>query len=364
MSTIYDYKCPACGGAIEFNSETQSMKCPYCDTEIDIASISQDAENGAIPREEDAENWESDGNNEWAEGERDNMKVYICDSCAGEIIADDTTGATECPFCGNKLVVKEQFKDDLRPDYVIPFKISKEKAKKEYLNHLKGKPFLPKIFRMENHIDEMKGIYVPFWLFCADSDADCTYIGKKVRHWTSGNRRYTEVKKYRIERQGSLSFENVPTDSSTKIDNELTESIEPFDFSEAVPFTPAYLAGFAADRYDVSKEDCMYRINGRIKGSAESCFRNTIDSGYDSITCQHSKVDIKNGTYKYVLYPVWILNTTWRDKKYIFALNGQTGKTVGNLPIDKGAYWKFIAASTAVSTALIFGATLILQLLI
>ena len=364
MGTIYDYKCPACGGAIEFDSETQNMKCPYCDTEIDIASVAKDVKDGAVERKDDEySSFESEGTNEWQDGETDNMKVYVCDSCGGEIIADDTTGAAQCPFCGSKLVIKEQFSGDLRPDYIIPFKISKQEAKAKYHEHLKGKPFLPKIFKSENHIDEMKGIYVPFWLFDADADADVTYSAERVRHWTTGNKRYTEVKKYRIEREGSMEFSNIPSDSSTKIDNVLTESIEPFDFSQAVPFNPAYLAGYAADRYDVEKEDCLKRLSDRIKRSSEDYLRETVTGDYGIVTCQHSKVDIKNGKYKYVLYPVWNLNTRWRDKKYVFALNGQTGKTVGDLPADMGAYWRFVGAATAIASAVIFGVTMLLQLL-
>ena len=117
------------------------------------------------------------------------------------------------------------------------------------------------------------------------------------------------------------------------------ESIEPYDFSQAVDFQTAYLSGFLADRYDVQADDVVGRINERVKHSAEQAFSSTVN-GYSSVVTEHSNIQIDNGKSKYALLPVWILNTTWQGNQYTFAMNGQTGKFVGNLPVDKKAYWK------------------------
>ena len=69
----------------------------------------------------------------------------------------------------------------LKPDYVIPFKLDKKAAKAAYMRHIEGKRLLPKLFRDQNHIDEIKGIYVPFWLFDADADRQCRL---HQRAWT------------------------------------------------------------------------------------------------------------------------------------------------------------------------------------
>ena len=99
------------------------------------------------------------------------MRSYVCKSCGGEIVGDATTAATACPFCGNPVVMMGQFVGALRPDYVIPFKLDKKAAKAALMKHYGSKRLLPKVFKDQNHIDEVKGVYVPFWLFDTDVDA-------------------------------------------------------------------------------------------------------------------------------------------------------------------------------------------------
>ena len=183
MSDIFQYKCPCCGGAIEFNSSVQKMKCPYCDTEFEMETLK--AYDEQLKEEQDDELvWETEAGGQWQEGEADGIHIYVCQSCGGEIVGDETTAATNCPYCDNPVVMKRQFSGELKPDYVIPFKYDKEAAKAAMKKHLSDKRLLPKAFKDENHIDEIKGIYVPFWLFDADADADMRFRATKVRAWS------------------------------------------------------------------------------------------------------------------------------------------------------------------------------------
>ena len=341
MADMMEYKCPACGGVMEFDSATQKMCCPYCDTEMEVAEYQQMQEKKEGSGQQ--ENWSDMGNSQWQEGETDGMKIYACQSCGGEIVAEEQTGATSCPFCGNRIVMKGQFSGDLKPDYVIPFKKDKKAAKAAYYEHLKGKHFLPKIFKKENHVDEIKGVYVPFWIFDVDADGKIVYEGERTRVWEQGDTEYTERQIYHMERAGGISFAHVPADGSKKMDDTLMESIEPFDFREAVPFQPAYLAGYVADRYDVDMEERMERARERIKNGTETAFQKTLPN-MTSIRVQSSQVNVSNAKYWYALYPVWLLNTTWNGQKFMFAMNGQSGKMVGDLPADKGAFWRFVSA--------------------
>lgn len=202
------------------------------------------------------------------------------------------------------------------------------------MRHLRGKRLLPKVFKDQNHIDEIKGIYVPFWLFDTDADADIRYRATKVRSWSDKNYNYTETRFFMVARSGNIGFTRVPVDGSTKMEDDLMESIEPFDFKEAVPFQTAYLAGYMADKYDVGAEESIARANERVKRSTEDNFKSTV-TGYTSVTTEQSSVRLHDGSAKYALYPVWILNTTWNGKQYRFAMNGQSGKFVGDLPVDK-----------------------------
>lgn len=361
MAVLQEYKCPCCGGAIAFDSALQKMKCPYCDTEFEMETLaSYDRE----LKNEPAENmsWNDTAGAEWQNGEADGLRSYVCKSCGGEIVGDETTAATSCPFCGNPVVMMGQFSGSLKPDYVIPFKVDKNAAKAALKQHYGGKRLLPKVFKDQNHIDEIRGIYVPVWLFNADADASIRYKAAKVRAWSDHNYNYTETSFYAVSRGGKIGFERVPVDGSTKMDDALMESIEPFDFSGAVDFQTAYLAGYLADKYDVDSEQSIERANERIKKSTENAFASTVQ-GYTTVMPEATSIRLQNGKAKYALYPVWLLNTTWNGQKYTFAMNGQTGKFVGDLPLDKGAYKKWLFGLTSLIGAAIFSVSYLLWLL-
>ena len=349
MSDINEYKCPSCGGAIEFDSHSQKMKCPYCDTEFDLETLKKYDEqlSKEAEQKDDISDWQTDPGKQWQEGETDGMNVYTCKSCGGEIVSDENTGATSCPYCGNPVILTERFRGALRPDMVIPFKLDKKAAKEAYYKHIKGRPLLPKVFRRENHIDEIKGIYVPFWLFDADVAADARYKATKVRTWSDSDYDYTETSYYSVDRSGNMSFVSVPVDGSSRMPDDLMESIEPYKVAEAVEFQTAYLSGYLADKYDVDAQQSTDRARERMKESAQDVLRDTV-KGYASVIPENTNVRISGGDAKYALYPVWILNTTWRGKKYIFAMNGQTGRMTGDLPVDNGAYTRWLLGLTAV----------------
>lgn len=361
MNTLQEYKCPCCGGAIAFDSTLQKMKCPYCETEFDMETLkSYDADlQGDVA---DDMSWEATAGSEWQSGEADGLRSYVCRSCGGEIVADESTAATACPFCGNPIVMMGQFSGMLKPDIVIPFKLDKKAAKAKLTAHLTGKRLLPKIFKDQNHIDEIKGVYVPFWLFDTDAAADVRYRATKVRTYSDSSYNYTETQHFSVIRGGSIGFCGVPVDGSTKMPDDLMESIEPFDLNDAVSFQTAYLAGYLADRYDVDAEASIERANERVKRSTEEAFVSTV-RGYTSVKAENSSIHLHGGKAKYALYPVWLLSTTWNGKKFTFAMNGQTGKLVGDLPLDRAAASRWTFGLTAVFGALTYGAAWLLHLI-
>ena len=352
MSKVQQYKCPCCDGAIEFDTGLQKMKCPYCRTEFEMETLLAYDEELSKNSPETIQ-WDTEAGGQWQEGEAEGLRIYTCEACGGEIVGDETLAATSCPFCGNAVVIMRQFAGDLKPDYVIPFKLDKEAAVKALQKHYQRKRLLPKVFAQQNHIDEVKGIYVPVWLFDGDADANIHYKATKVRHWSDGDYRYTETRFYSVSRCGGLGFHNVPVDGSTKMQDELMESIEPFDFEDAVDFQTAYLAGFFADKYDVDSQQSVVRANERIRKSTEEAFAATVH-GYNSVTTTSSNISILNGVAKYALYPVWLLNTTWEGNRYYFAMNGQTGKFAGDLPLDKKAYRRWLFGLAGAMAAVMF----------
>ena len=351
MADANEYKCPCCGAKLEFNSTAQKMKCPYCDSEFDVETV-QDYNEQLQESTGDDMTWETTGGSEWEEGEAGNIRIYSCKSCGGQIMAEETTGASFCPYCNNPVIMAGTFSGDLRPDLIIPFKLNKEAAKAAYEKFVTGKSLLPKVFKDQNHIDEIKGLYVPVWLFGAEADASMCFRAESKKTWSDANYYYTETSYYQAVRKGKIAFAHVPVDGSEKMPDDLMESIEPFDYSQAVDFKTAYLSGYLADKYDVSSTDSINRANARIKRSTEAAFQATV-RGYDTVRIESSAVKLKDAKSQYALYPVWILNTTWNNTKYTFAMNGQTGKIVGNLPADKGkAAAMFLGISGGVGTVL------------
>lgn len=360
MDNIREYKCPCCGGAIVFDSSSQKMKCPYCGTEFDVETL-KDYDAELSKERPDDMHWETSAGKEWETGEADGLRSYICKSCGGEIVGDENTAATSCPFCGNPVVMTGNLSGDLKPDCIIPFKLDKKAAKEGLMRHLSGKRLLPKVFKSQNHIDEVKGVYVPFWLFDTDVDADIRYRATTVRTWSDSDYDYTETSFYSVFRGGNIGFERVPVDGSSKMADDLMESVEPFDFKDAVDFQTAYLSGYLADKYDVTADQSVDRANDRVKHSTEAAFASTV-TGYTTVNPENSSVRFSNGTAKYALYPVWILNTTWNGEKYTFAMNGQTGKFVGNLPVDKKAAARWTFGLTAAVGAAVYGLSWLLWL--
>ena len=333
------FKCPCCGGSLQFDDKSQNIVCPYCDSQFTPESLKDYTDELATQPQEDT-SWDESMVQAYTNEEKKGIKIYSCDSCGGEIIVEETTSSTCCPYCGNNVLVSKELSGDLKPNYVIPFKNDKEVVKENLKKFFKKKPLLPSSFSKENVIEEIKPLYVPFWLFDADVSGTVEFKGETTRRWSDSNYDYRETKVYSILRGGNIAFDHVPVDGSKKMEDQLMESIEPYNFNEAVEFNAAYLAGYAADRYDVDKDVTFDRATVRFRDGTVQAFRRDI-SGYDNVSMTRTNLQFDNTNAAYALYPVWILNTKWKDKNFRFAVNGQTGKIAGNLPVSVGKAFGF-----------------------
>lgn len=355
-SQITNYQCPACTGPLHFSSDSGKLECEYCGSAFEIAEIealyaekAASAAAASAKAEERAAQQPADA--DWGP-DADKMRAYSCPSCGAELICDATTAATNCPYCGNPTVVPGQFSGALKPDYVIPFKLDQAAAKAALKKHYRKNPFLPRVFSSANHIEELKGVYVPFWLFDAEVEGDGRFNARRVSVHTEGDYEVTTTMHYDVQRSGKARFEHVPADASTKMPDDYMDSIEPFDFSELKPFSTAYLPGFLADKYDVSAEESGERIDRRIRQTAADLLRADI-SGYTAVDPGQVNTSIRHDGVHYALLPVWLLNTRWNEQTYLFAMNGQTGKFAGELPVSEKRFWVFTGFLTALFSALI-----------
>ena len=338
-SQITNYQCPSCTGPLRFDGASGMLACDYCGSKFtvqEIEALYRDKDEAAAAAQAQAEQQAQEPEytpSNWAEDE--GLRVYNCPSCGAELICDETTAATSCPYCNNPSIVPGQLSDMLKPDWVIPFKLDKEAAKKALKNYYRGKKLLPNAFSDRNHIEEIKGVYVPFWLFDGTVDADMRFQGTRVNSVTTGREIITTTEYYRVRRAGLVSFDKIPADASSKMPDAHMDAIEPFDYSELKPFSNAYLPGFLADKYDVKPEDCYARVDLRAQNTAEELLAGTV-SGYSSCTPESRQISVRRSRTGYALLPVWLLATNYDGKNYLFAMNGQTGKLIGDLPVSKG----------------------------
>ncbi len=360
-SQVTNYQCPACTGPLHFVGESGKLECDYCGQSYDVAEIealykekdtaaqaASSAQTEAVPPETE---WDTSGlSGQWEEPP-EGLRVYNCPSCGAELICDETTAATSCPYCGNNTIIPGQLGGTLKPDYVIPFKLDKKAAVEALKKHYGGKFFLPRAFSEGNHLEEVQGLYVPFWLFDANADADCRFHATRSHSHQEGDYDVTVTEHFDVRRSGSMAFEHIPADGSKKMDDSYMDSIEPFDYSELKPFSTAYLPGYLANKYDVSAQESMPRAELRCRNSAISFLHQDI-VGYETMVPIEEKVSLRRGKVHYALMPVWTLHTKWRNKDYLFMMNGQTGKLVGDLPVSRGKFWGLAAVISAALSCL------------
>lgn len=381
---VTNYQCPACTGPLHYSAKSGKLACDYCDSSFDVAEIEalyarKEAEAAAAKHAADAKaeaaqaakaeaaeaaaasgGWDtSDLSRDWG-AEADGLRVYSCPSCGAELICDQSTAATACPYCGNPAIVPGQFSGALRPDYILPFRLSKDDAVQALRAHYKGKPFLPRSFTSANHIEQIQGVYVPFWLFDGGAEGAASYRASNTNVYETGDYEITETRHYHVVRAGSLAFEKIPVDASSKMPDDHMDSIEPFDYAQLRPFSTAYLPGYLADKYDVTIDDSRDRADTRCRETLAQALRDTV-TGYGACVTEREDIALRRGKVHYALLPVWMLSTKWNGQDLLFAMNGQTGKLVGDLPTDRGRFWGMFAAIAAPLTVAL---TAILQFLL
>jgi DNA-directed RNA polymerase subunit RPC12/RpoP len=350
---ISNYQCPACTGPLQFSAATGKLECEYCGSSFEVAQIQalyapkeEAAVAQAEPVQQPAEpetQWDTSGLSEDWRGEDAALRAYVCPSCGAELLCEATTAATSCPYCGNPTVVPGQFAGALRPDFVIPFRLAKKDAISALKSHFGGKPFLPGTFLARHTVEKIQGVYVPFWLYDGHVSGDYRYDATLVHVHREKDTEVTVTDHYVLERRGSMRFEKVPVDASSKMPDDYMDSIEPYDYQELKPFSTAYLPGFLADRYDVPIEQANARADKRCIYSLEAGFEGTLKGFTTYMAFPDNPVHIQRGKVHYALLPVWLLNVKYAQKDYLFAVNGQTGKVCGQLPVSKGRAWAFFA---------------------
>ena len=340
------YRCPSCGGEQEWAPSVQKLKCPYCGSEFDLSvfdqkedELSQEIKDDTYEKGEDAaESGHSQGDaTDDSNIDPHDLRVYKCQNCGAEIITDKTTMATSCAFCNSPVVLTEQLDTEFHPKWILPFRVDRKQVEKLYRDYVNSRPFTPREFTTSAQIEKIKGIYIPFWMYHMDLEGRMQARGELVNTTSDRNYVYTHHRVYQIEREGRMRIEGLPVDASSKTPNDAMDSIEPFDYSDLKPFRMSYMAGFLAERYDEDMDQCRDRALLRARNTMEQQLSATI-SGYSSLQVTGRNVSLQPGhplRADYAMLPVYLLFTRYQGKNYLFAVNGQTGKAVGDVPMSK-----------------------------
>lgn len=343
------YQCPCCNAPLRYDGHADEVRCDSCGNHFEVQALAHMDRMLEELGQQRPLDWDLPEDAPLEAAEREQLRAYTCPACGAQIITDETTAATECVYCGNPGVLPNAFDGKFRPAAILPFVKTKQEAMDAYRSLICGKRLLPPLFAQQNRIEKITGVYVPFWLFSCDADADVLCRAERIFHHTTGDEEVTTTDHYLVRRSGSIGFDDVPVDGSVKFDDVLMEAIEPFDYSQARPFTTAYLPGYQAERYDVDAESARPRADERIRESVNAAFMESVAREYDHWQVQDSNVRLSDGSVRNVLLPVWMLNTRWNGQTYTFAMNGQTGKIVGDLPMDKGRAWRYRLGTFGIS---------------
>lgn len=312
---VIHYKCPSCGDDMAFDSQSGMLSCHSCGRQDNIEDFSEEFITATFSGDE--------------------AKEYHCKNCGATIITEAETAATTCSFCEAGVVLGDRLSGDLAPAKVIPFTISKEEAMQAFRKWCRNGRLTPKGFMTADRIKDITGIYVPFWLYDLNSRAKVSAVCTKVREYERGDYIYTETEYYDVYRDIDLNYVKVPVDASEKMNDELMDKLEPYDYGHLKNFKTPYLAGYIAEKYNYNDEELLPRVKSKAKEYTDAYIRSTI-SGYSSVRYESKKINTKKKHAYYVLLPVWMVYYDYDKTEHTFAMNGQTGKVVGKPPISYG----------------------------
>lgn len=326
MANVVSEQCPTCGAVLKFDAKKDIFKCNYCDNQYSLEKLNEYKKKyGKLKELKKIEN----------------INGYNCPQCGAQIITGENVSSTSCVYCKNTAILFDRLTDVYEPTKIITFKHDKKDAIEAFKKKCKGRPLLPKGFNDEKNIQDMEGLYVPFWLYNCQNDVDINAECTRVKSWSTSSYYYTKTDYYDVDCNGILQFEKVPTDGSSRFDDVIMNAIEPFNYDDFKDFNMSYLSGYISEKYDIDKDKAFETALKRIEKDSSSYALNSI-TGYSSKRIQNANNNVAIKKTDYVLLPVYVLNIKYKDKIYHFAYNGQTGKMVGEIPVDKKKMW-FIA---------------------
>lgn len=313
------YTCPGCGATVEYDPAVHKLRCPFCKKSY---SVGERAKLLGEPVEDKSRTLSMELKDRLRESNTIPMHVLQCSACGAELAMNHVETSSFCPYCGNATVATDRLVDYLKPEYIIPFKVTKEEAEKRIRKRMSKGFFVPK--KIKNfETERLRGIYIPYWLFDLYHSDEQFWSYKSKR---DNDRRYS----YRI---GDCYFKHLTMEASDTLNDEYSKKLEPYDLKDLKPFDAAYLSGFYSDRFDVNRRRAQLQAEERATEMFNAEVYPTIPGkDIDKVWDNTRNVPIRA---EYALLPVWFLTFRYKDKPFTTMVNGQTGKVVGAVPYIK-----------------------------
>jgi len=324
---VITYKCPKCGADLKYSPESGKYRCEYCDSEFTQEELGKQAEVASS----------TDQKSDAAQTQTGSAVIYTCPSCGAELVTDSTTAATTCFYCHNPVILTGRLEGEYLPKHIVPFEIGQEEAKQKFIKWVSSKRFIPKDFSSPKQIEKMAGVYFPYWIVDEDVDVDADATGVRVNVIRAGDIETTETSYYQIERKGKIHFEDLSRNALKKADHKLVEGVMPYHTKDMKEFSMGYLSGFLAEKRDMEQNEVQQDIDDEMRKYSDIIIKESIPESYSSLEFHTLNLTPLHSEWEYALLPVWTVTYRQRgkDKIYYFAMNGQTGKVCGELPLDR-----------------------------
>lgn len=307
------YDCPACGGNLKFDIESQQLACGYCNAKYDPYKITKDKDG------EEQKDFE--------------VTIFTCPQCGGEILSTDNTAAGFCSFCGASTILSSRITREKKPNYIIPFQKTKEDCKREYQKLMRMFIYAPSHLKNPDKVNGFRGIYMPYWVYFYSQKTHLLLNGSKSHR--SGD--YIITKHYDLSGELDAYYKGISYDGSSSFADRISESIAPYDVKNMKEFTPSILSGFYADTNDLDKK--LYSADAKaIANDETSKFvkKNKEFSKY-SVSIPKDPSNSFNTTLEscdLAMFPVWFMSYKNGDRVSYATVNGQTGKIFADLPVS------------------------------
>ncbi len=326
-------QCPSCGAGLKYSAEHRKLSCGYCGFKEEL-----DTSNDKVVEQNLNESLQKLRTYQPPKLEQ---VQFNCGNCGAIFIQLHDEVQANCGYCGSKNVNPSAYEQRfVEPHGMLPFYISKKEAAKQFEDWIKKGWFHPNKLKKLSVIENLHGVYVPFWTFDAQSEAHWSgdagfyyYTTHQVRvngRMTTQRRRHTRWER----RSGNFRhfFDDILILASSILKQSTVQKIFPYRLNEVINFDPKLVIGWEAEVYQIELNQ------GHQKGEIimDHRLRQMCSARLGGDTQRNLYVQSKkwDHTYKLLILPLWICTYIYNNNTYHFEINGQTGKVTGEKPLS------------------------------